>query len=87
MLLTKQSGKILLSVNILTLHNAWDSLSQKCWFRGVTHTKESEFSNFMNVYRGKIDSSFENILFYFLKAQMGSNHENIMLEHLVTHFL
>ena len=39
------------------------------------HTAESNFSNFVIKYLGKIETEFENTLACLSGAQMGSNHE------------
>ena len=52
------------------------------------HTAESNFSNFVIEYLGKIETKFENTLDCFLGAQMDSNHEKkLEVENLVTHSL
>ena len=38
------------------------------------HTAESNFSNFVIEYLGKIETEFKNILACLSRAQMGSNH-------------
>ena len=41
----------------------------------MLHTSESNFSNFVIEYLGKIETEFENTLARLSGAQMGSNHE------------
>ena len=56
--------------------------------RGVHPSLESNLSNFVIEYLGKIETEFENTLKACLSgAQMGSNHEIIEVENLGTHSL
>ena len=52
-----------------------DYLSLKFWLRGVLHTAELNFSNFVIDYLGEIDTQFENTLACLSGAQRGSNQE------------
>ena len=52
------------------------------------HTAESEFSNLMTEYLGEIITEFgQNRLACLSGAQMGSNHEKIEIENVVTQSL
>ena len=51
------------------------------------HTAESNFSNFVIEYLGEIVTEFENTLACLSGAQMGSNHETLEVENLVSHSL
>ena len=51
------------------------------------HTAESNFSNFVMEYLGKIETELENTLACLSGAQVGSNHEKMEVENLVTHSL
>ena len=42
---------------------------------GVMHTAESNFSNFVIEYLGKMETEFENTLACLSGAQIGLNHE------------
>ena len=46
----------------------------KIWLRGVMHTAESNFSNYVIEYLDDIDTEFENTLACLSGAQVGSNH-------------
>ena len=51
------------------------------------HTAESNFSNFVIVYLGEIETEFKNTLACLSGAQMGSNHKKMEFENLVTQSL
>ena len=67
-----QSGEILLGVNTSIMKEK--ILSVKFWLHSVMHTVESNFSNLVIEYLGKIETEFENILVCLSGAQTGSNH-------------
>ena len=49
-------------------------LKLKFRLRGVMHTAESNFSNFVIEYLGEIEKVFKNTLACLSGAHMGSNH-------------
>ena len=85
LLLKGQSREILLGVNTepwtcLSWKKRCEEiffklLSLKFALRCIKHTAESNFSNFVIEYLGKIETEFENTLACLSRAQMGSKHE------------
>ena len=74
-------GEILVGVNTSTVswkkrfeENIFWFAKPKIWLRGVMHTAESTFSNYVIEYLDEIETEFENTWPCFSGAQMGSDY-------------